>query len=254
VAGDWTPEQWDKAEAKIDPAYTALIEEKAETFQKAIPDAELTISIEGGALKEFLDDGKLVAFNEPSDAFIDRDARHRDYAKLRETYERKGLGVPEGEYPNYGWLNGKGLQAGDGGYLDSMYGDYRIVLKDKVKDRATFTVGDSLNLGAAPIPVRGVDEANFLDFLNAGMGKYVERGIASTGEDRVASFQPWPLDVTFNQAEWRYIESQIHGGVTLDDVERIDLGYGGYNDYDASIKAKLDELGIPYGPVDRSKS
>jgi hypothetical protein len=84
-----------------------------------------------------------------------------------------------------------------------------VVLKDSVKDRATATIGDSLS--------RNIIGDNILeakpDLSNMGFYRYG----APTGNVGVPDFS--------------YLEAQVKGGVTLDDVDAIYLPFtSGKND------------------------
>lgn len=108
----------------------------------------------------------------------------------------------------------------------SMYGDIHFVLKKDTNNRTTYSVGDSLGEGIIPTP----------------MGKPTIESVEGTGAS--------------------YIEAQIHGGVSIDDVGMVVLRQmpdsqvrdmpnvmsqiGRLNPKAIEeIKAMLDDLGIP---------
>lgn len=123
---------------------------------------------------------------------------------FRTKSENKGLGVPEDIdvmlRPVYGYLNVPG------GGLETQYGPIEFVLKDSIKSRTTVVVGDSLGLfeGRQAVGVlidRMGESPECWDgdrFMSTGFGRLYRTG-------RVGN----------------YIETQIHGGVTLEDVARI---------------------------------
>ena len=95
--------------------------------------------------------------------------------------------IPVEKRPAYGFL----AMPGEADSNDvAQYGSVRLVLKPGVRDRTTITFGDSLNGEATPIPLTG----------------------DVTDEQMFAARSMAPGD---------YTEAQIHGGVTLDDVEKI---------------------------------
>ena len=97
----------------------------------------------------------------------------------------------EGSRPVYGHMN-----TGSGRNHDSasMYGDARFVLKG-VRDRTTITGGDSLGAGHRPPKLSSVPYTDPKTFSYRAHGP---------GGD--------------------YTEAQIHGGVTMDNVHRVEIG------------------------------
>lgn len=92
----------------------------------------------------------------------------------------------------------------------SHYGEIKVILKDSVKNRTTFTVGDSL------------DNSIFAHNL----GAVTKEQLIMSGY----SFQRNP----------GYIEAQIHNGVTTDDIEEIVCDKNSV----AIIRNKLDKAGL----------
>lgn len=92
------------------------------------------------------------------------------------------------------------------------YGGVRFVLDASVRERTTFTIGDSLNWHAAPIPM---------------LGDITER----MASDAVGRRPPrdngqWLLDKGIDGFQsMSYFEVQVHGGVSTKHVERIEFAY-----------------------------
>ncbi len=149
----------------------------------------------------------------------------------RKQVERNAFTISEGDapedYPIYGYL--------DSPKADNMVGQYgyvRFVLKDSAKGRATYTVGDSLlsfeEKRAVGLPVNGpVSKANWDRQVDDMLMQ------AQTGSPRIY-----------------YYEAQIHGGVSIFDVERIWFASprnGSYKtEYDA-VERMAQKYGIPVG-------
>ncbi len=139
---------------------------------------------------------------------------------FRKDVERKvfsdKLKKPE-DFPTYGWI-----KSDHATNRVSSYGDISVVLKEGVKDRATFTVDDSLyafsNGSGAPSPVRRPSVESLDTSLISG------------------KLNSWIS----------YIEVQIFGGVKLSDIEYVDLR--GCTDVNVSkqIGRELEKLGIRY--------
>lgn len=132
-------------------------------------------------------------------------------ARVRRVAEAAAFGVPfgaaHGGRPVYGYLATPGQTAQAS---VAQYGRVRFVLHSRVRGRTTMTIGDSLNWNACPLPLDA--EPTLRDASDAvarrppqDMGRVLlARGI--TGFQRVA-----------------YFEAQVHGGITIADVARIDF-------------------------------
>ena len=118
--------------------------------------------------------------------------------KLRRDAEEWGIGVPRNisveKRPIYGYFKTQEHGAG-------AYGNVEFVLKDTVRERTTITVGDSLSgfadKSTVGVPLNSITKASFAD--NYAVGELYKTGRISEG----------------------YIEAQIHGGVTIDDVFEV---------------------------------
>jgi hypothetical protein len=114
----------------------------------------------------------------------------------RRASEAAGLGIPTdapvGDRPIYGYFDVQGEDA-------SNYGSVQFVLKDAVKARTTATAGDSLGLFAADLVIGTPCLAPAIGSLDGEIGN-INRGYR---------------DSMF------YVEAQIQGGVTLDDVQEL---------------------------------
>jgi hypothetical protein len=88
------------------------------------------------------------------------------------------------------------------------YGGIRVVLKDSVRDRTTMTVGDSLGTGAvAPVSMNGPDVGDKEAYMASSTMANTMHIVVDEGPEELQDFD--------------YFEAQIHGGVTLADVEEI---------------------------------
>ena len=146
----------------------------------------------------------VAAFKLPKDGFKNQFETDTSGGALnpdwRATQEEAMFGIDtnaEGpERPIYGYLNGSREDRG----LTGNYGQVAFVLKPSVNARTTWTGQDSLSSGLVPSPMR---------------------------RPSVLSLDPHgPLDPLLTpMTDWRthYLEAQVHGGVTVDDVERIEV-------------------------------
>ena len=100
----------------------------------------------------------------------------------------------------------------------NQYGDFRIVLKQSVRDRTTVTIGDSLNGGQLADKIISSNP----DLINMGL---YSKGIT--------------VDGIFPQ--FRYMEAQISGITTLKDIAAIYYPDGTNVE---ALRAKLKEAGV----------
>jgi hypothetical protein len=91
---------------------------------------------------------------------VDPDAKGDEYLSVREDYDGtiglRDLNTVHGYSTYVGWVE---REAGDGYAIDGQYADYygevELILSDSVKERSYFTVSDSLDSKAIPMPIRG---------------------------------------------------------------------------------------------------
>jgi hypothetical protein len=136
-----------------------------------------------------------------------------NYRQARQELEVGLWGVPEkDDGPIYGYIDTP-KQTG----LDNqtrMYGEIKITLKDSVVGRTTITAGDSANHGLIPVLLKNVRE-----------GKLTNEQV--DGAYRSRAFQAGAGDVgmrrnsVMSHAKIDYYEAQIHGGVSLKDIESV---------------------------------
>jgi hypothetical protein len=106
------------------------------------------------------------------------------------------------------------------------YGSFKVIMKSSVKERTTFTAGDSMG------------------------GSQIAQ-VVSPNVDRkamkLAGFVADPytaLNYTPESVAGYYVEAQIHGGVSLSDIERIIYVGEDSDEILQLVKAKLGELGL----------
>jgi len=107
----------------------------------------------------------------------------------------------------------------------TQYGDVRFVLKPETRERTTFTMQDSLDVIALPQPLSDNPTDEQIDM--AGFWQNVT--------DSHDGFFREP-----------YVEAQVSGGVSMEDVERIVVSVPYYTDYPEAqakfLKRKVDTL------------
>lgn len=116
--------------------------------------------------------------------------------------EKRAFGVPEDadvkDRPVYGYLDN---ERGDS-TLGEWYGEIKVRLKkNNIIHRSTITYKDSLEVGSAGVPMwKPTGDIVPTDLLKPGLTDITDSDIHGGS----------------------YVEMQVHGGVTLDDIERID--------------------------------
>lgn len=156
-------------------------------------------------LEKILDDGRLKSQFETNSSEGSLDQRTR---ALSETV---WFGVEESA-PIYGALEFEDLNQSVGSY----YGNVSLYLKREALSRTTFTFGDSLGLYRSVTPG------------SPGDSKYVDTpeyraGVVSPsntrGQNADAMWDEVRQDLDNHDID--YIEAQVHGGVTLGDIEKV---------------------------------
>lgn len=173
----------------------------------------LAVRVEPDTLAEIISDGQLRNQHETetSGGMYNPDRRQE--------IEYNGFGIEPGsepsQYPIYGFLTFDHDPTDQNQGYALQYGHARIELSDDVKERATFGAGDSLsylgNESAVPTPLTNpsvVGAAGVVEQLVEPIDGGGVQGLAATDFDS----SPGPGG---------YWETQIHGGVELDDIERV---------------------------------
>ena len=153
---------------------------------------------------------------------------------LRRDAEQTMFGLPKRApaeaHPTYGYMELRGVAPHAG---VARYGDARLTLKTAVKDRATFTMADSLLSGASgrslPAPLNDP-----------------HIGAADGWGPRVLAASKKPPKAEDIIKTVPYMEVQIHGSVKSKDIARIDFA----KKPDAAMQKRLKGLGIEWGTFD----
>ncbi len=191
---------------RIEEDYRAdEIEDSLRLTKRLADEGDVCIRVPEGVFEEILHDGYFMNQHESGESggMLDND--------MREGAEMRMFGIPRGSsadtYPIYGYMRGDGYTEGN----LAMYGRVRITLKKRIKDAITITYGDSLNFGhygtLVPSPLN-----------NPHAGNIAQGGLDFWEVDRHEK-----LGEALNEMGAHYVEAQIHGGIMIDDIERIDF-------------------------------
>lgn len=184
-------------EGKADPGY--LASHLRRRFGEVV-EQDVVVYISGDRLAGVVESGAIKNVFEVGN-------RAPGYMNTRMRVETD-FGVPEDvpprDRPVYGAI---------GGYKSAeAYGDFEFILKDDVKRRATFSVGDTFG-GVTPVSAESVRRgtASLDDLARATPGSQIGslRNFLDVEE------------VDYEIGEFGYWEAQVYGGVTLDDVSAV---------------------------------
>lgn len=197
----------------------------ADLTQEALADAyrrPVSITVPTRAINDIVSDGRVHSIHHPDVVGTKYDL----YVKNRSAYEHEVMGVPLDrpveDMPIYGWGRRKDSGATIG------YGDTTIQLKKEVNQRTTYTVGDSMNQAVIPIWGEDIENAHMSEMVMRSQWAveyYLQNDDGQSVMER--SWREGPL----GQHMWaNYVEAQVHGGVTLDDIEGIYIGPNAFKD------------------------
>lgn len=188
-------------------ASSAVAAATREHITKAIADG-VHIDMHEAAVHQVLMAGKVKNLHMLHHYEVPGNRNSDYYRKLRRTYENDVMGLapdaPVEEKPVYGY----GLWNREvGGYY---YGDYTLKLKtEKVIDRTTWTIGDSMDNSIRPLTVEEVATGS-------------NEGLVASSQWAAGIGEAWEEeDFDSLLGIVNYTEAQVHGGVTVDDIESI---------------------------------
>lgn len=186
----------------VNDKYTdEYMDEQFEKVKELVNDEanELVIRVKEASMKNILEDGE---FKNQYTTLTSGGTYNPDWRKV---VENNLFNIPinaiSRNRPIYGYISNKFVENGSRGFELQKYGNIKVVLKDSVKDRCYFTMGDSMNNSSRIIPSKLND-----------IQKYSIR-------PEELAFNKWK-----NLGEFRgYPEIQIFGGVKLSDIKYIEL-------------------------------
>jgi len=195
-------------------------------YLKANP---VSVFVDEEVVDSILDDGKVKNIFE-----LEGSPKGQEYNEIRLVYENVAFGYDQTFPIENRPVSGTVLPQADNKEafykFGEQYGSAQIVLKDSVKSRTTYTIGDSLDRFQRPTELGGKFPRTF-DLATKAQG-------AANAFNRNGK-------IMFEDAGWwnfDYIEAQVHGAIKLDDIEKI-IFHSPMSDIPTR---KLDELGIKW--------
>lgn len=189
-----------------------------------LKDAPVVVRISLGDFNKVLEDGRFKTQYETrtSGGTLSSSLPHRrnmEYATLGVPRE-----TPDDQRPIYGAIDvgGHGFSIDDHG---TYYGEIQVVLKDSVRDHTTFSIGDSL-AESQSLHVSSVNDPKAESLFLYGLD---------------------PLRTDYSSEDFTrgaYVEAQIHGGVSVSDIEEV-IYPSSYGSNYRDLIEKLDDADIP---------
>lgn len=189
---------------KMDPEYRKHAKASMGKVVRAVSSdsSEVAVAVSSTNVNKILKAGRLKNMWETHKNFKGKISESDPYVRSRTFFENSLLGVPEEtpdeKRPIYGYIHNPRSMAFP---EDIFYGDVQMILKPAVKNRTTVSFGDSLNNMTNPILYTDLKKASPEQLLRAWTVDFM--GLEVPPED--------------------YVEAEIHGGVTLEDIDRVEI-------------------------------
>jgi hypothetical protein len=201
---------------------------------KISQESSVVIAIDPNNLINVLNDGRFKSQFEASRSAGLYDPRRRSVMEL------SSFGIPSDEDPKkrpiYGYvsfpvkdrpdraLSNNGTAFRIDNENSDQYGKAKVILKDSAKKKSTFTTADSLRLGGVAKPMSNTTAE---DVNKAGLAN----NLSTLSNNLIYSGGAY---------DTAYMEAQIHGGVSIDDIQEIVLA--DRFDGDPEIKKQAEAL------------
>lgn len=230
------PEQYKNTDRYEQLKKYSEFDSKLEAYAKDVAKANVVKAVEGLDLIKVLEDGRL------KNQFETGTSNGAYNPDLRLQNELKVSGTPIDTAPEkrsiFGYLatfedenlptdrsSKKNILHVASAYTKG-YGDFKIIMKPSVKERTTFTANDSM--------------------MGSQIAQVVSPNVTPEAM-KMAGFLADPytaLNFTPESVVGYYIETQIHGGISLSDIERIVYTGDQSDEILQLVKSKMDELDI----------
>lgn len=211
-------------------------------FHTLVENNPISVFVREENLAGILDSGRFKNATEVAqDSVATWAGKDDSYMAQRTVYENVAFGynnetLPE-QRPITGLVAPNGIMNQDAYYT---YGQVQVDLKDSVKERSTFTIGDSLNEYLPPIDFKGTVPFS-RNYSHLAQDTYNAKQLQSKAG------VPNPKGPILNDwwHEENYVEAQVHSGVKVSDIAKVT--FHDINPSKVSAQtARLDALGIPY--------
>lgn len=212
-------------------AFEAL-DKQANELMKNNP---VSVMTEESVLQNILDEGKVKSIYD-----LPEGVKGRQYLEYRTAYENHAFGYDNNTPIEIRPISGITYPSEINDQLidnfGTNYGSVQLVLKDDVKSRTTFTIGDSLDRWQEPTPIGG-KLPRTMDLLNKA--------------EKASVFELNNNNFLQGRGFWdsSYVETQVHGGIKLADIDKIVFHYPEWIDMESTVN-RLNDMGISWEVVD----
>lgn len=218
---------------EVDESELQVVLDNAESMRSG---ARTAIRMPRNSFDSFLEDGiaktyRETGFSVGNHGSTTAETGRSDYDLSRQRFEGEmGLLDSDGVGPIYGYL--ENTNSIDTRVEAPTYGKVSVILKPNVTQRSTYSVGDSLRSG---VKLYGIEDAVV---ISEARDLDRQKGISHS-----------------QAGDAFFIEAQVSGGVSLDDVEAVSITYDGIydkssqdrpalrpEDYPADMRAELAKI------------
>ena len=211
---------------------------------------EFCMNISPYIVQSIIEKGFLNQFQTKKDPAISHKTSGASNLPLRKKASQNMFGTPDktpyADYEKYGYLGNPLKPSTESKGFASGYGSATVIFKrDRVKNRITYSVTDSLGLGAsgAAVPGKDGDNTSYEGVGFEGMDHW--SGTPSTTM-RAIMDAPKKKSGLEDIIGYGYLELQYHGPLTMSDAEAIVFRseYAYKSSVTPDVKEALDALGV----------
>lgn len=217
-------------------------------LERLVDDAEVRTRTDRRGLRGILEDGEFKNQHQTGTSLGELNP------DLRLEAERSFFDITSdspSDHPIYGYLGPRGGGFGDDPWEVEHYGGIVFRFDDDVRDRTTFMWGDSL--GEMNTVKRGSHPGRLTVPVNDPDYRAVSHGRDSPLGVDTSDLNSTPVSREHVGDGATYLESQIHGELTLDDVEEV-LVVRQYAEAEPEIIERIREAGLTVRVVDEDES
>lgn len=241
-------ERWEKAADTLGVSIDEVKAEAVAYMKPLIDKADVWMRMPPSRLASVLKDGRFKPLAESGRMGPKKGITMKPYMEARDQMEEQIFGIPQGkahpERPIYGYLSdsadghGSAFES-DGVQALDVYGTAAVKFKPSVRERTSFTVGDSLDMNMNAIGGRLIP--SMLDDVKA----------ESTMGDSFARESKDPSVMSIQAlARYKYTEAQVHGGANVNEIDEVVFHK---DEPSAALANALRKAGIRYRIIARDK-
>jgi len=213
---------------KVDPSVPSAVPRGGASpkLKEFLEGSEVVMAFNPRGFSKFVKEGEAKNGFESGTGGI-KVGRAKPYLEARRRGEQNVLGLPEDTEPKgrpvYAALEhpdrSKSLQGGSGMQM-SNYGGIQVIFDNSVKDRSTFTLGDSLDYASG----RKIMASPVRDPANSKRSEGEDRKVQVTFSKEPTHSQNIFVNtpsIDFATMSPAYVEAQIHGGLRSADIKEV---------------------------------